>query len=89
MKCAISGYGCAYLKSIECLTFFIDQLVVQDVVLLNKIDLVIGGEAAVKELESRIFHINALAKVVHSVRCQVDLKDILECRAYEVQVRQS
>lgn len=62
---------------------------VQDIVLLNKIDLVIGGVAAVAELETQIHNINALVKIVHSERCQVDLDVLLKQRAYEVQVRQN
>ena len=61
---------------------------VQDIVLLNKIDLVIGGVAAVAELEMQIHNINALVKIVQSERCQVDLDVLLKQRAYEVQVRE-
>jgi G3E family GTPase len=62
---------------------------VQDIVLLNKIDLVIGGVAAVAELETQIHNINALVKIVHSERCQVDLDVLFKQRAYEVQVCQN
>lgn len=62
---------------------------VQDIVLLNKIDLVIGGVAAVAELEMQIHNINALVKIVQSERCQVDLDVLLKQRAYEVQVREN
>lgn len=60
--------------------------VIQDVVLLNKVDLVTGGTAEVEDLEAQIHKINALVKIVRSERCRVDLKDVFERRAYKVQV---
>lgn len=60
---------------------------IQDVVLLNKVDLVSGGMVEVEDLEARIHNINGLVKIVRSVRCQVDLKDVFERRAYKSQVQ--
>lgn len=60
-------------------------MIVQDVVVLNKVDLV-PGELA--DVEAQIRKINALVKIVHSVRCQLNLKDILDRRSFDVQVVQ-
>jgi len=62
---------------------------IQDVVLLNKVDLVTGGSAEVEDLEAQIHRINGLVKIVRSERCQVDLKDVFERRAYKAQVQSS
>ncbi|RVX02561.1 COBW domain-containing protein 1 [Vitis vinifera] len=40
-----------------------------------------GG--VLEELEKEIHNINSLANIIHSVRCQVDLSKILDCRAYD------
>ncbi|XP_024377296.1 uncharacterized protein [Physcomitrium patens] len=61
------------------------QIAFADVVLLNKVDLVSGGMVEVEDLEARIHNINGLVKIVRSVRCQVDLKDVFERRAYKSQ----
>lgn len=63
--------------------------VIQDVVLLNKVDLVTGGTAEVEDLEAQIHKINALVKIVRSERCRVDLKDVFERRAYKARYYQS
>lgn len=62
---------------------------IQDVVLLNKVDLVTGGTTEVEDLEAQIHNINGLVKIVRSERCQVDLKDVFERRAYKAQVQSS
>ncbi|KAJ6910265.1 hypothetical protein NC652_021063 [Populus alba x Populus x berolinensis] len=61
------------------------QIAFADVIILNKVDLVsLGGSGeALKELENEIHKINSLANIIHSVRCQVDLSKILNCRAYD------
>lgn len=61
---------------------------VQDVVILNKVDLVSpeGSGGSLDELEKEIHNINALASIIPTVRCQVDLSDILDCRAYDATV---
>lgn len=60
----------------------------QDVVILNKVDLVSSGDSGelLEDLEKDICSINSLATIVHSVRCQVDLSVILNCRAYDAKV---
>lgn len=62
---------------------------IQDVVLLNKVDLVNGGTMEIEDLEAQIHNINGLVKIVRSERCQVDLKDVFERRAYKAQVHPS
>lgn len=56
----------------------------QDVVILNKVDLVSAN--LLEELEKEIHHINSLANIIHSTRCQVDLSKILNCQAYDATV---
>ena len=52
----------------------------QDVVILNKVDLI--PQEALEDLEKAICDINSLAIVIPSVRCQVDLNRILDRQAY-------
>ncbi|XP_010258100.1 PREDICTED: COBW domain-containing protein 1 isoform X4 [Nelumbo nucifera] len=65
------------------------QIAFADVVILNKVDLVSSEGSAptnadvLQELEKEIHNINSLATIIHSVRCQVDLSKILDCRAYD------
>lgn len=61
------------------------QIAFVDVVILNKVDLVSPEESGgvLEELEKEIHNINSLANIIHSVRCQVDLSKILDCRAYD------
>lgn len=61
------------------------QIAFADVVILNKVDLVSpeGSGGILEELEKEIHNINSLANVIHSVRCEVDLSKILDCRAYD------
>lgn len=61
------------------------QIAFADVVILNKVDLISSEdcEGNLGELEKEIHCINSLAKIIHSVRCQVDLSKILDCRAYD------
>ncbi|XP_038886769.1 COBW domain-containing protein 1 isoform X2 [Benincasa hispida] len=40
------------------------------------------GDGALEDLEYEIRNINSLAKIVHSVRCQVNLSLILNCNSY-------
>ncbi|KAI7757743.1 hypothetical protein M8C21_031755 [Ambrosia artemisiifolia] len=55
--------------------------IITDVVILNKIDLVSPDD--IEELEKEIYSINSLANIVHSVRCQIDISTVLNCRAYD------
>ncbi|KAJ8760924.1 hypothetical protein K2173_021962 [Erythroxylum novogranatense] len=61
------------------------QIAFADVIILNKVDLVSfdGCELALKELEKEIHNINSIAKIIPSVRAQVDLCEILNCQAYD------
>ncbi|GMN41975.1 hypothetical protein TIFTF001_011192 [Ficus carica] len=61
------------------------QIAFADVVILNKVDLVSpeGSEGSLDELEKEIHNINALASIIPTIRCQVDLSMILDCRAYD------
>ncbi|KAK2636087.1 hypothetical protein Ddye_030879 [Dipteronia dyeriana] len=63
----------------------IHQIAFADVVILNKVDLVSpeGSGNALDELEKEIHEINSLAHIIRSVRCEVDLSKILNCRAYD------
>lgn len=61
------------------------QIAFADVVILNKVDLISpeDPEGTLEDLEKEIHKINSLAKIIHSVRCQVDLSEILDCNAYD------
>ncbi|XP_022733757.1 COBW domain-containing protein 1 isoform X1 [Durio zibethinus] len=61
------------------------QIAFADVVILNKVDLVSleGSEGALEDLENEIRSINSLANIIHSVRCEVDLSQILNRQAYD------
>ncbi|XP_058070351.1 uncharacterized protein LOC131219304 isoform X2 [Magnolia sinica] len=65
------------------------QITFADVVILNKVDLVSPKDSGsmrsivLEDLEKEIRNINSLAKIIHSVRCQVDLCEILDLRAYD------
>lgn len=56
--------------------------------ILNKVDLVSSenSDAPLEDLEKEIYNINALARIIRSVQCQVDLSNILNCRAYDATV---
>lgn len=61
-------------------------------IILNKVDLVSQDESdpmvsdILEDLEKELRNINSLAKIIHSVRCQVDLCNILDYRAYDAKV---
>lgn len=61
-------------------------------IILNKIDLVSQDESGpltsdiLKDLEEELRGINSIAKIIRSVRCQVDLCNILDYRAYDAKV---
>lgn len=46
-----------------------------------------GSGGVLEELEEDIRNINALASIIQTVRCQVDLSKILDCQAYDATVR--
>ena len=45
-----------------------------------------GSEGALEELENEIHSINSLANIIRSVRCEVDLSQILNRQAYDAMV---
>lgn len=56
----------------------------QDVVILNKVDMVPSeGTDTLEDLEKEIHNINSIAEIIRSVRCEVDLSKILDRRAYD------
>ncbi|PIA57707.1 hypothetical protein AQUCO_00600436v1 [Aquilegia coerulea] len=63
--------------------------IITDLIILNKIDLVSpehsGSESldVLEKLEKKIHDINSLARIIRSVRCEVDLSKILGCRSYD------
>ncbi|XP_037492520.1 COBW domain-containing protein 1 [Jatropha curcas] len=60
------------------------QIAFADVVILNKVDLVSSeGSGTLEELEKEIHHINSLADIIYSARCEVDLSKILNRQAYD------
>lgn len=38
------------------------------------------------DVQREIKSINAFAKIIPAVRCQVDLEEVLNCRAYDIKV---
>ncbi|XP_020572887.1 COBW domain-containing protein 1 [Phalaenopsis equestris] len=65
------------------------QIAFADVVILNKIDLILQenrcGDSiteSLEDIEKRIHSINSLATILQTVRCQVDLHEILDRKAY-------
>lgn len=63
-------------------------LLFQDIVILNKVDLVLHDdpENLLEELEKEIHNINSLVNIIHATRCQVELSMILNCQAYDATV---
>ncbi len=59
-----------------------NQIAFADVIVLNKTDLVSGGELA--EVEARIRAINPYAKLHRTERCKVALSDVLERGAFDL-----
>ena len=59
-----------------------NQIAFADVIVLNKTDLVSGGELA--EVEARIRGINPYAKLHRTERCKVALSDVLERGAFDL-----
>ena len=61
----------------------VTQLAYADRVILNKIDLVSKDE--LKSLNEMIFKVNSTASIFETVRAQVDIKYLLDIRAFEVE----
>ncbi|XP_023754207.1 uncharacterized protein LOC111902625, partial [Lactuca sativa] len=57
------------------------QIAFADVVILNKVDMV--SPDVLEELEKEIHNINSPTNIVHSMRCQVDMSIVLDCKAYD------
>ncbi|KAL2631451.1 hypothetical protein R1flu_016137 [Riccia fluitans] len=62
------------------------QIAYADVVILNKMDQVkeSSGPSTVEQIHREIKIINGLVNIVHTERCQVDLGDVLERKAYDI-----
>ncbi|WP_310618791.1 CobW family GTP-binding protein [Flexibacterium corallicola] len=59
-----------------------DQIAFADVILLNKTDLVDAAQLAA--VEATIRKINPYAELVHTERCNVDLRDVLDRGAFDL-----
>ncbi len=60
----------------------LQQVACADVILLNKADTV-ESEAALAAIEKRLRSINGLARITRSVRCETDLRSLLDIRAFD------
>lgn len=60
----------------------LQQVACADVILLNKVDTV-ESEAALGAIEERLRSINGLARITRSVRCETDLRSLLDIRAFD------
>ena len=61
----------------------VDQIVIADRIIVNKVDLV--GEREVQELESKVRELNATAPILRSSHAKVDLENILGIGAFSSQ----
>ena len=66
--------------------------ILQDVVIVNKIDSLgkvdeCSISQGISDLENEIHQINSLAKIVRTEHCRVNWSEILECRAYDREVK--
>ncbi len=59
-----------------------NQIAFADVIILNKIDVVTPAELA--EVEARIRAINPYAKVHKAIKCDVDIAEVLDRRAFDL-----
>ena len=59
-----------------------NQIAFADVIILNKTDLVSAGE--LREVEARIRGINPYAKLHHAQKCNVDIAEVLDRRAFDL-----
>ena len=64
----------------------VDQIVIADRIIMNKVDLV--GEAELRQLESRVRGLNATAPILRSNHARVDLENILGIGAFSAQRRE-
>jgi len=61
----------------------VDQIVIADRILVNKVDLV--GETELRDLEARVRRLNATAPILRSSHARVDLENILGIGAFNAQ----
>jgi len=61
----------------------VDQIVIADRIIMNKVDLVDDGE--LEDLEARVRKLNATAPILRSSHAQVDLENILGIGAFSAQ----
>jgi G3E family GTPase len=59
-----------------------NQIAFADVIILNKTDLVSSAE--LREVEARIRAINPYARLHHAQKCNVDISEVLERRAFDL-----
>jgi G3E family GTPase len=70
-----------HLDSDECIA----QLAFADVVLLNKTDLVVHRDLA--HVEQQVRDLNRLAKIHHTVQACIEIEELLEIRAFDLEAR--
>ena len=63
----------------------VDQIVIADRIIVNKVDLV--GESELQDLEARVRRLNATAPILRSSHARVDLENILGIGAFSAQRR--
>jgi G3E family GTPase len=63
----------------------VDQIVIADRIIVNKVDLV--GETELEDLEGRVRRLNATAPILRSSHARVDLENILGIGAFSAQRR--
>ena len=63
----------------------VDQIVIADRIIMNKVDL--AGERELQDLEARVRRLNATAPILRSSHAQVDLDEILGIGAFSQQRR--
>lgn len=59
-----------------------EQIAFADVIILNKIDLVAGAD--LDDLVARLISLNPLARMHPAIRCDVDLRHVLDVRAFDL-----
>ena len=59
-----------------------EQIAFADVIILNKIDLASGD--SLDDLVRRLISLNPLAKIHRAIRCDVDLRHVLDVRAFDL-----
>ena len=65
----------------------VDQIVIADRIIVNKVDLV--DQDGLQDIEKRVRKLNATAPIIHSSHAKVDLENILGIGAFSLQRRMS